>query len=667
MKLKAILDKLTTPTDDKDFSTLVQLVGYVRPGFLKKKSTTGSRLAEITNTLRQQETIRLALRKIIDNLLAGTDSLSLYTQAGNLASEGFFPELFRKIAHSILPPAPSKFELRSNFNILFHRKNDFEWIAAIPNEELREFLNVLYPEDSSTAHLTSKLLHAIEVLSHRITGIGLSPALINRHPTLNKRDSPFLVLHQKVIERIYDGDNAPLTKIQYEEIIHYINWCEEVLQKIRTNQHKMGANLNLTHLLHSVYNLLQRLRTLITIHYEQPGKNGWNTVISFFKYLVKVENRRYSVIDHLNTSVGYLAYEITEHAGKTGDKYITNSAKEYRKMAFSAMGGGFIVAFLSCFKTLIYYLRLAPAGEAFLYSMNYSLGFIGIHITHSTLATKQPAMTASRIASSLDNANTENEAMQNLSRLIVKTFRSQFIAFVGNILVAFPVAYGLSKLFYQWQGRNIATEGKALSLITELHPWKSFSLLHAAIAGVCLFLAGVISGYYDNAIVYRKIPDRLRHHRFLKTVLPGPVLNWFCRYIDNNLGSLTGNFFLGIFLGCMGTLGFILGLPIDIRHVTFASGNFGLALAELGGSLPLRTMLVTVAGIIGIGLVNFLVSFGLSLFVAIKSRNVAFDKTGLLISLLFRHFFKRPFDFFFPPNESVSKAPRQQERVEEEA
>jgi site-specific recombinase len=294
------------------------------------------------------------------------------------------------------------------------------------------------------------------------------------------------------------------------------------------------------------------------------------------------ENKRNSVKELFLKNIGFLAYQVTEHAGRTGEHYITHDKKSYRKMLWSAMGGGFIVAFLTCFKVGIYYLRLAPFGEAFLYSMNYSLGFIGIHITHSTLATKQPAMTASKIAASLDIKGPVEDGIKNLSELIVKVFRSQFIAFMGNILVAFPVAFIVALIYYWVVGKDIAGTEKAWHMIHELHPWHSYSLFHAGIAGVCLFAAGIISGYYDNAVVFKQLPERIRNQPLLKLIMPSFILKKLSRYIENNLGSLTGNFFLGIFLGSIGTMGHFFGLPIDIRHITFASGNLGLAVASLG-------------------------------------------------------------------------------------
>ena len=87
-----------------------------------------------------------------------------------------------------------------------------------------------------------------------------------------------------------------------------------------------------------------------------------------------------------------------------------------------------------------------------------------------------------------------------------------------------------------------------------------------------------------------------------------------------------GNFFFGILLGTMGTLGYLLGLPLDIRHVTFSAANFATALVALDYNDQRGDWWrLSVAGFLAIGTVNLLVSFGLALWVALRARKIHFD------------------------------------------
>ena len=120
------------------------------------------------------------------------------------------------------------------------------------------------------------------------------------------------------------------------------------------------------------------------------------------------------------------------------------------------------------------------------------------------------------------------------------------------------------------------------------------------------------------------------------------------QYIENNLGALAGNFYFGLMLGSIGTIGFILGLPIDIRHIAFSAANFAYAIVAFEHQLSWQTYLVTAIGIFLIGVTNLMVSFSLALFVALKARGVRFAQWWPLLCLLGQHLRHHPRDFFWP-------------------
>jgi site-specific recombinase len=164
-------------------------------------------------------------------------------------------------------------------------------------------------------------------------------------------------------------------------------------------------------------------------------------------------------------------------------------------------------------------------------------------------------------------------------------------------------------------------------------------------------LSGLISGYYDNKASYSKIPERLMQLTGMQRLFGAARWQRMTDYIGNNLGALAGNFFFGIMLGSIGQIGFFLGLPIDIRHVTFSSANFAFALVGLDHQLTWQVWAISLAGIALIGIVNLGVSFSLALFVAMRSRNVSFGKSRALLALLWMRFRQHQRDFFVPPKE----------------
>jgi site-specific recombinase len=239
-----------------------------------------------------------------------------------------------------------------------------------------------------------------------------------------------------------------------------------------------------------------------------------------------------------------------------------------------------------------------------------------------------------------------------MSELIVQVCRSQFVAIAGNVLLAFITSLGIAYAWMAVFGAPAVTPDKAVHMLHDLHPIFSMALPHAAIAGVCLFLSGLVSGYYDNKAIYNRVPDRLRRIRWLRRLFGERRQERLIVYVEHNLGALAGNFIFGFMLGCMGTLGFLLGLPLDIRHVTFGAANLAYGLQTLDFQVYWVQAAVCALGVILIGMTNLAVSFSLAMYVALKSRRARFSDARGLLRLLLRRLVRRPRDFFWPPKEA---------------
>src|SRR5690606_10497736 len=121
------------------------------------------------------------------------------------------------------------------------------------------------------------------------------------------------------------------------------------------------------------------------------------------------------------------------------------------------------------------------------------------------------------------------------------TSRSQMVSFLGNLLVVFPLPYLLSWLYTLITGRALINEDTAAKMLHDIHPIESLSLVYAGVTGVFLFLSGIISGYWDNRVIYSKIPKRIKTHPFLQKRFSEKQLEKIANFIDRNLGALIGN------------------------------------------------------------------------------------------------------------------------------
>lgn len=503
---------------------------------------------------------------------------------------------------------------------------------------------------------------------------------MRNNPDLETFESPFLMQNVETYHylngyaRFLDGETSMSHDAKH--LLVMLDQCDTVVTKIRKNARRRGTSVALTYLLVRLTQSTDRLRkllVLVDISHDLPApttaSDGTDSrhasrflrsdaALALAMELVEAHNRKYALHELFASNIHLLARNVTENASRTGEHYIAENRSEYTTMFRSAAGAGFIIGFMAMLKMFASYLRAAPLVEAFLFSMNYSLGFMLIHVLHFTVATKQPAMTASRIATGLHSRDDRSIDLDSLVELIVKVMRTQFVAVLGNIIVAFPMACLIAWGYFYLQGQHLVTPEKARHLLHDIDPLNSLALFYAAIAGVCLFLSGLISGYYDNKAAYAHIPARIAQLRWLHRLLGGARQKKLAGYIENNLGGLMGNFYFGVLLGSMGTLGFLVGLPIDIRHVAFSAANFGTAFVGLEYQLSWQMAVVSTVGVLSIGATNLLVSFSLALFVALRARQARFSQWPALVKALLTRFLARPLDFFVPPKNTVEHKPK---------
>jgi site-specific recombinase len=260
-------------------------------------------------------------------------------------------------------------------------------------------------------------------------------------------------------------------------------------------------------------------------------------------------------------------------------------------------------------------------------------------------------MTAARIAAALGDPaqRSARVARENLVELSVQVMRGQWTAVLGNVGVALPLAALLAWLLLGPLGLPLAGEAKAQSLLHQLDPLGS-TFLFAAIAGVCLFLSGVVAGYCDNLCVFHHLPRRLAHMPLLVRAAGRPRAARIGAYVEHHFGALCGNFLFGLMLGGVSLFGQLSGLPLDIRHVAFGSANLGVAGATLWGDVPGTALLIGLIGVAGIGLVNLAVSFSLSLLLALRAQQRPWSLLPEAASAIFAHLRRHPLaPFRLPP------------------
>lgn len=643
---------------------IADLVAEIRPASVTAADQAAHAVQALCHILNSDAEKARLLREAVLSLLAGRKPLSLYVDSGIQPNSGFFTELSRRVGHKLLPDAINPAYLKDLFAQIFPQLGDEVWVAAVPDEVWLQLVQALRFDLATPVQVAAcqqSLLDAAQVLSYRLTASGLEPELIRNHPEIEYHDSPFITQNlelQALLAVPAVTAQAPTAEAlahqpqQYDvgHMLVMLDQCREVIAKIRRNSSQTGTSVRLTFLLQRMSQQISRLEALLGImRLVSVKEDAGLALVQLFKRLVSAERHKNDVRQHFRENVELMALRVTENASRTGEHYITETRSEYFRLMRSAMGAGVIIAIMSMLKIIAGKHHYAPLTEAILFSLNYGLGFVLIHILHFTVATKQPAMTAAAIAASIDASDRKNRNLDKLVNIIAQTFRSQTIAILGNVMLAVPMAMLVGWIILTVTGEHFISPEKAHTLLASNDPIHSGAVFYAAIAGVCLFLSGLIAGYHDNLAVYNQIPQRLRALGWLERLLGTARLDRVARYVENNLGALAGNFYFGCMLGGMTGLGVLLGAPIDIRHIAFVSAFTGYSFMALDFMISWQVLLTAILGIWLIGTTNLVVSFSLALYVAMKSRKVSFAQWRLLLRTLLTRFLQNPTLFLLPP------------------
>jgi site-specific recombinase len=668
--LITVLERPYADTPEGALRFFVALVDAIRPRDPHSTEAAAAVFTSLRDIAERNEKYRATLRRCLQQLLRGTQQVSLYTDAGILPNSGFFSELWRRAMSRILPTVPDATRLKDCFDAVFHHRDDAIWLAAGPLEDKLALWDAVFsmPADAESdannkerwqLHTEAQLLEAMQVLATRIGAMGLEPELARVQPRIIEFESPFVHLNAEVLRftEAWRARHADPTAEHEDErhMMVLVDQCRDVITRARRNAANEGTSLSLTYLLVRMEQCLKRLVQLAGVlcaRFQLDARiatvDRW---VRLTHDLVQSENRRHSLREPFRRLTGLLALRVTENAKRTGEHYIATDRAEYVAMWRSAAGGGFIVAFMALIKLLLGKFIFAPLVYVFMHSLNYSLGFVLIHVLNFTLATKQPAMTAATIAESIDKSEGKTQDLHRLADLVVATLRSQFAAIVGNIAITIPTAIVIA-FAYQWIiGQPAMDLAKTQHTLHDLSPIASLAIPHAALTGVLLFLAGLLSGFFDNKAAYDRIPERIAHLGWLRRLISPQRADRFAGYIGRNLGSLAGNFFLGIMLASLAPLGNFLGLPLDVRHVTLSSANLAIALTSLNFHIGWLLLFETLAGIALVGFTNLSVSFALALWVALKARGADITPSQGLAALLLERLRKEPARFFVPPRD----------------
>jgi len=614
-----------------------------------------SRADKLEEAFRTNSKAAGQLARVLFQWLSQTHLYPALVSLGIFSRRGFLREMASRLYEKVNPAPRDQSDLKDILVQIFKSSDRADWLERGGADELVAVLLDLAtyaPPEVRLAldsHCREETLYALEMLGIWVAAEEIEPELMRMDKRLISIDSPFIALHREMGLFVEHGRNQlsdrslPLFDMAHFDVM--MLQCREQLERLRRRGAGVGSSVHVAHLLERLEQTLDRISVLVALWQAADVAERRQRLFALIKELITAGIEKNSVSALWRSSSQMLSKSITVNKSSHGEHYIARDKKQFLHLLLSAAGAGFLIALMALNKIVIESQGLSPFHTATLVSLNYGLGFVLIHILGFTVATKQPAMTAASFASEVERGENGRAVHKKLATLLIDVNRSQWAAVWGNVSIAVLTACSVAALVGWWQQQPLLNAEQVDYQLTALSPLAG-SLFFAAIAGVWLFCSGLIAGFFENRANYLDLRVRLFQHPGLKLLLRDDRRQQFADYMHQNYGALAGNFFFGLLLGMTGFIGYLTGLPLDIRHVAFASANLGYA--AVSDQLSVFVFVFYLALVLLIGFVNLWVSFALALTVALRARGSKISRIPALLRAVAEQARQHPLNLFVP-------------------
>lgn len=609
------------------------------------------RLHFLLQWLDSNRDLRRVVQATLQKTLREAAGPELFCATGLPHEPAFFSELSEHIVKLALPKPPFEADLSALFTVLFPTPEDADWLLALDRHSVAQLWKLM-ADDGIAHNYQQQIDEALIYLATMVLADGISKAFRQKlDPKMPLQATPFMVLRRELETYLYVNprDEAALRSVRM-----LIAVCQAQTDRIYAHLDEHGVSVSLVYRVERMRAQLTRMALLTDLRSmiynngnggQQDGQ-GAGQVQALLGDLIAAHHQRSSVRGLVQRSFSLLARKMVERNADHGEHYIARDSKEYRAMLKAAGRGGVITAFTVLGKSMVTALGAARFFEGIFASLNYAVSFMAISAVGGVLATKQPAVTAPVLASKMGQLDTV-EGLRALLTEIAQLLRSQAAAVFGNLMGVIPVMLLISGLILLTTDAPIMTAEHAhasLHSLSVIGPTPLF----AAFTGILLWLSSLASGFADNWFALRRLREALAHQRRLVYVLGAMRAERWAGWLDRNVAQIAGNVSLGLLLGMTPVLAQFFGLPLDVRHVTLATGSLTAA-SSLGWEvLAAPQFWLAVAGIASIGILNVGVSFACALTLALRARDVPARIRRLVFRAVLRRFSASPRSFLFP-------------------
>jgi site-specific recombinase len=613
------------------------------------------RLGVLLSVLRASDEIRDRYYAGIAAILDETDGISLFAESGMPSDRGLLPEAFDRFFNILLPAPREEGELAKLFLRLFPTQKEVDRFFSLPPDALSYSVALMTPVNIPEAWdiPVASLLDAFCLLSARVQGLGLSEKLRLRSNPCPVQQSPFYRLTREgddLVEALRKKDGTTAAAQAWKAVVAD---CRAEMSAIVAHLDSRGVNLDIVYALDVIEKSLSRMELITGTLLSQPGPPRLLTALRLTKDVVRGRLNDRSLWSLAHNSFRLLARKIVEWAGKTGEHYIASNRTEYAQMWKAALGGGLLTVGTAAIKLMVTHRGLPPFIEGFLAGLNYAISFVLMQNFHLALATKQPSMTGATLANIIHNCR-DTSKVDELISYAQRIFRTQLAAALGNIIAVGAGAVVFSILWKLAIGSPFLPPETAEYAVKSLHPFRSGTILFAALTGIILWVSSLAGGWIENWVIYHQLPRAIAEHRWGSALKPETLLR-FSDSFSRNIAGWGSSIVLGFMLGMTPVFGHFFGVPLDVRHVTLSTGTMALGVASRGPEILGRGALIWAClGIAVTFVLNLSVSFYLALRLALRAQDVSRRDHLDILRNLWLQFRAAPRDFFFPPPQNSS-------------
>ena len=617
-----------------------------------RREAPATRLRLLLQLLERQPEAHRYLAQTLRSIVRDTEALDLFADTGLPQGAGFASELLSRLVSRLLPAPPETRDLADVFDRLFPRDAATGWLEQLDAELAGQIIELFHhaeaPEEGGWNALQTDLEDAMVQLADRICVVGSNREVRARLRKVAFRELPFQKL-TPAVEALLSRREAgtPFSELapEFNVVRGVADACDRAVDEVIGQLEKTGVSTALVYDIERLRAQVRRLELLLEA-WSSPVLAAERKV-AILAELVRQNHARRGVRELCRQNLHLLTRRIVERNAETGEHYVARNGREYADMLRSAAGGGAILGVTTFLKLLLTKLVLAEFFKGAFFGLNYAASFVLVQLCGFSVATKQPATTAPALARRMSELRTAAQ-LEALVDEVVFLIRSQIASVFGNLALVIPATWILDALWRIVTGEHIVNDHKAELILGTVAPW-SACWFFAMFTGVLLWLSSLFAAWVDNWFVLHQLGAALAQHRGLQRCFGPTRARRLSVWLEHNIAGLGGNISLGLLLGIIPSVAVFFGLTLDVRHVTLSTGQVTAAFAALGSERlwALSTAWIGI-GILGIGLLNILVSFSLALFVAIRARNLRGPERHQFYRAIIGRFVKSPFSFLLP-------------------